>query len=239
MNNIYTLPILSLILSITTIIIFFIYVFQLKKKIKKRATQNTGQVHLSFQRERIENEIYDATSKLVSDSLRFSDTNHLLIKTSSNDITISPGTTDYSFFSDLGINLSEINVEDKLITCLMPFHKNFDKLYANIKNTCAMQHYHCIRSDEKFITGNILKYTVELILKSQVLIAVLDGRNPNVFYEIGIAHSIGKNVILLSDYSRMGDIPFDLQSNRLIFYKSPQDLQDKLSKSLKSIHHDT
>mgnify|MGYP003214912618 FL=1 len=120
----------------------------------------------------------------------------------------------------------------------MPFHKSFDRLYDTIKKTCSSVDFQCTRSDDEFKTGNILKYTLELILKSQIIIAVMDGRNPNVFYEIGIAHSIGKTVILLANYSKMEDIPFNLKSNRFIFYKNYNELNSELSNALKSVTND-
>lgn len=48
------------------------------------------------------------------------------------------------------------------------------------------------------------------------MICDLSGRNPNVFYEAGIAHTMGKEVILLA--SHKSDVPFDLQHLRYIPY---------------------
>lgn len=62
-------------------------------------------------------------------------------------------------------------------------------------------------------------------------------QNPNVFYEIGIAHSIGKTVILIANMSRIDEIPFDLRSDRLLLYSNPNDLSKKLSDVLKNIHY--
>ena len=58
------------------------------------------------------------------------------------------------------------------------------------------------------------------------------------FFEIGIAHSIGKTVILLANYSKMEDIPFNLKSNRFIFYKNYNELNSELSNALKSVTND-
>ena len=51
---------------------------------------------------------------------------------------------------------------------------------------------------------------------AQFIIADVTGRNPNVFYELGIAHTLGKDVILITQDS--GDIPFDLTHLRHIQY---------------------
>lgn len=76
-----------------------------------------------------------------------------------------------------------------------------------------------------------------MMFDAQLIVAVLDGKNPNVFYEIGIAHSIGKTVILIANMSRIDEIPFDLRSDRLLLYSNPNDLSKKLSDVLKNIHY--
>jgi hypothetical protein len=44
----------------------------------------------------------------------------------------------------------------------------------------------------------------------------LTGKNGNVFYEAGIAHSLGKDVILITQSA--DDVPFDLRHLRYIQY---------------------
>jgi hypothetical protein len=57
---------------------------------------------------------------------------------------------------------------------------------------------------------------VSLIDRSRVVICDCTGRNPNVFYEIGIAHTLGREVILISQSQE--DIPFDLRHLRYVSY---------------------
>jgi hypothetical protein len=52
--------------------------------------------------------------------------------------------------------------------------------------------------------------------RSCVVICNCTGRNPNVFYEIGIAHTLGREVILITQIE--GDIPFDLRHLRYVRY---------------------
>jgi hypothetical protein len=59
------------------------------------------------------------------------------------------------------------------------------------------------------------------ILKADVILCEMSGKNPNVFYELGLAHAIGKAVILLSH--KKSDIPFDLQHVRAILYHPEKD----------------
>ena len=117
------------------------------------------------------------------------------------------------------------------------FHKSFDKTYLTIKDACQSNGYECYRSDTPYNPGKLLNQIVQLILDSQLIVAVLDGKNPNVFYEIGLAHSIGETVILIANMSNVKDIPFDLRSDRLLLYSNPKDLKNKLSNILGTIHY--
>ncbi len=54
------------------------------------------------------------------------------------------------------------------------------------------------------------------INSAKVLVAELTTRNPNVFYELGLAHAMKKPVVLVS--ARKEDVPFDLQHIRVIYY---------------------
>ena len=85
--------------------------------------------------------------------------------------------------------------------------------------------------------SNLRKYIVMKIIQAQFVIAVLDGRNPNVLYEVGIAHAIGKLVILLVKREKSNDLPENLKGNRLLIYKNEDDLFDQLSLTLSSIEY--
>ena len=51
---------------------------------------------------------------------------------------------------------------------------------------------------------------------AKVLVAELTSRNPNVYYELGIAHALQKPVVLIS--SNEEDVPFDVRHIRVIYY---------------------
>lgn len=73
-----------------------------------------------------------------------------------------------------------------------------------------------IRADDLY-GQNIMEDVWQSILKAAIIICDTTGRNPNVFYELGIAHTLGKKVLLLTQ--SIDDIPFDLQAYRHIEYK--------------------
>ncbi|MBI3881460.1 MAG: hypothetical protein HY301_15525 [Verrucomicrobia bacterium] len=74
-----------------------------------------------------------------------------------------------------------------------------------------------VRADaEIFGTGKIIDQIWRGITAAKVLVTELTSRNPNVFYELGLAHALGKPVVLVS--SNELDVPFDLKHIRVIYY---------------------
>jgi len=69
-----------------------------------------------------------------------------------------------------------------------------------------------------------------MILSAEVVVADITGRNANVFYELGIAHTLGKPVILITQTTE--DIPFDLNRYRHVIYEDNADGYDKLQRGV-------
>lgn len=76
------------------------------------------------------------------------------------------------------------------------------------------------RADDLFRSSNIVHDVWHLVSSSKVMLADLTGKNPNVFYELGLAHAARKPVLLVTQ--TMDDVPFDLRALRVITY----DVQD-------------
>jgi len=117
---------------------------------------------------------------------------------------------------------------------LMPFSDPFNKYYeviiAPAIESCGIRSE---RADSLFGPANIVFDIWEGIKRARILIAELTGRNPNVMYELGLAHAIEKPVILLTQ--DINDVPFDLRSLRCIVYntKEPEwanKLRDEITK---------
>jgi nucleoside 2-deoxyribosyltransferase len=67
---------------------------------------------------------------------------------------------------------------------------------------------------------------MKLLVSARLIIANIDGRNPNVFYELGIAHALDKPVIIIS--RNIPDIAFDIKGMRMILYKNHRELKRDL-----------
>ena len=83
------------------------------------------------------------------------------------------------------------------IFVLMPFSDEFDDVYKlGIKPACEKVGAYAERVDEQIFKETILQRIYNQIAKADIIISEMTGRNPNVFYETGYAHALGKNVIL-------------------------------------------
>ena len=100
---------------------------------------------------------------------------------------------------------------------MMPFAKEFDPIYGHLlKAVLEDAGFEVSRADAIKGQNNILSDVIEGIENNDLIVADLTGANANVFYELGIAHTLGKPVILVTQ--RMEDVPFDLKSYRVLKY---------------------
>jgi hypothetical protein len=82
------------------------------------------------------------------------------------------------------------NIEPSLVSVMMPFHPRFDGVYAALKSATESAGLHCRRADDIWENPAVMQDVVSLIDRSHIVICDCTGRNPNVFYEIGIAHTL-------------------------------------------------
>lgn len=107
----------------------------------------------------------------------------------------------------------------KFVFVLMPFDPSFDDIYKfGIKETCDKLGAYAERVDEQIFKERILDRIYNQISKADLIIADMTGRNPNVYYEVGYTHGIGKHVVLITKDAK--DIPFDLKHFPHIVYDS-------------------
>jgi hypothetical protein len=126
------------------------------------------------------------------------------------------------------------NIEPTLISAMMPFDASFDPVFEALRGVAGATGLRCRRADDMWESPTVMQDVVSLIDRSRVVIADCTGRNPNVFYEIGIAHTLGREVILLTQNDT--DIPFDLRHLRYVHYLNNREgltaLSDRLRERL-------
>jgi len=125
-------------------------------------------------------------------------------------------------------------VEENLCFVLMPFGPKWSrKLFEqHIKPTGNKLGFDVYRADDIYGVTGIMHDVWIYINRARVVIADLTTRNPNVFYEVGLAHAIGKDVILITQ--NIADVPFDLQSLRCVVYSLELDGPDKFGSDLEN-----
>ena len=105
-------------------------------------------------------------------------------------------------------------------TCfvMMPFADPIGSYYATVYQPAIERaKLKSVRADaDIYGTGKIIDQIWRGIQSARVLVAELTGRNPNVLYELGLAHALRKPVVLVS--SNKDDVPFDVQHVRVIYY---------------------
>lgn len=112
-----------------------------------------------------------------------------------------------------------ITVDPNLCFVIMPFSSDeLNDVYdyfikPAIEEKCNLT---CERGDDVFGSNVIMDDIRAAIEKANIVVADLTGKNANVFYEVGIAHTLNKPVLLLSQF--MDDVPFDLRHRRVLLY---------------------
>lgn len=108
------------------------------------------------------------------------------------------------------------NIEQQLVSVMMPFDARFNNVYAAIQQAAANCDLISRRVDEIWEAPGIIQDVVNLIDRARIVVCDCTDRNPNVFYEAGIAHTLGREVILITQSQH--DVPFDLRHLRYLLY---------------------
>ncbi len=121
-------------------------------------------------------------------------------------------------------------IEQTLVSAMMPFHPDFNDVYGSIEGAAQANDLLCRRADNIWESPLVMQDVVSLIDRSKIIVCDCSGRNPNVFYEIGIAHTLGREVILITQSE--ADIPFDLRHLRHLQYHNNEQGRSELQQNL-------
>ena len=86
-----------------------------------------------------------------------------------------------------------IDLEEITNTCfvVMPFHSLFESEYNRVIRPAIEEvGLECVRGDEIYKEQSIVQDIWRSIRSARVIVAELTNRNPNVMYEIGLAHAL-------------------------------------------------
>lgn len=184
-------------------------------------------------RSHLERQLMELNTKFSSSEGRWQELNHLVLA-GQGEKNITPESSSKvqptEFLLSHGIEASKLEIQSDLIFVLTSFHDDLRDEFQIVTQVGQELGFKVCRGDEKVSQGDIFPQLLQLLATAKVIVANISGRNPNVFYELGIAHALDKPVILLAH--NQTDVPFDIRSKRIVFYQTNDELRDRLSTML-------
>jgi len=127
---------------------------------------------------------------------------------------------------------------------IMPFDDEIaNRVYElSTKSICNEFDLEVRRADEIFTPNPILDDIVAAIEESTVVIADISGKNPNVFYELGMSHMLKRTQTILITHEEYNGTPFDIAHFRIIKYEDSisgkENYENQLRRTLQHLLRD-
>ncbi len=132
------------------------------------------------------------------------------------------------------VKISDYTVATQKPLCfvLMQYSSPYNELYTKIiKPVCSGEfELNVVRADEIYGPGQIVEDILKSIKEAKIVIAEVSPNNANVYYELGYANALNKNVILIADKNT--ELPFDIRNTRTLFYENTIDGTDRVKDGL-------
>ena len=126
-------------------------------------------------------------------------------------------------------------MEKRKVFVIMPFQDGFFDVYETLKKE-FMKEFDFSNANDEGNPQNIMKDVIQPIYEADIVLADLTGLNPNVMYELGVAHSFNKKTIVITQ-DDPNTSPFDLKQYRAKYYNTHflkfSELIEYLQKTLK------
>jgi hypothetical protein len=144
--------------------------------------------------------------------------------------TLNALTGDISGFAKDVVSLAERMVAPRNVFVVMSFKREFVEVFASCKEICREFKLEAERTDESTSLERITPRIEKGIRRSAFVIADVSELSPNVFYEVGYAKGLGKDVIVTAKKGKK--LPFDIADVPTIFWEIQDDLKVGLRKCL-------
>jgi hypothetical protein len=134
-------------------------------------------------------------------------------------------------------SIPNVAIDNRSVAVMMPF-AGFDSVYQSIGSACSSAGLTCLRADNIWENSVIIQDIVNLIYRAQIVVVDFSNKNPNVMYETGIAHTLGKTVVPIAQ--SIQDIPSDMVHHRALIYHNNreglQTLERELTEKLRNLN---
>lgn len=119
---------------------------------------------------------------------------------------------------------------------VMPFNnETSNEVYTHcIKPVCSSFKLDLFRADEIFTSNIVMDDVISSIYDASIVIADISGMNPNVLYELGMAHILKKTQTIMIYHGEYSDVPFDIAHVRIIRYQNTIKGKSDFERSLKA-----
>lgn len=136
-----------------------------------------------------------------------------------------------------GTACSGLEIDASVVAVMIPFRPEFDDVRNAMGEACRKNGLTLKAADDVWEDSILIKDILNLIRTSCIVIVDFTGKNPNVMYETGVAHALGKEVIPVTQ--AMEDVPFDVRHFRALEYKNNEtgrrDLENRLAERIDTI----
>jgi len=143
--------------------------------------------------------------------------------------------TEWGHLAIQTINLVEKIVTPPSVFVIMSFREAelYTELYSTIKQVCERYEYTARNVDESNLFSRIIPEIMRQIRHCAFVIADVTEAKPNVFYELGLAHGLGKEVILIA--KKGTKLPFDITDIPVLFWEGFTRFAEELRKRVEAI----
>lgn len=227
MNDISILTLLGTAFSIFTAIMAVGFIY-LQRNRESRYNEEKHRIEMDLLRKNLESQVYNLTEKSEKNSKQWEDSIHMQLSANKS----APDKSEVklnSFLRNAGLTEWDLD-QERMIFVLTPFHPKYEDEYDVIKSVCEESGFKCIRGDEQNFSSDIFPHVLKNIVKARIVIANVSGRNPNVLYELGLAHALDKSTIIVSRL--LDDVPVDIKSKKIVTYKDDLSLENNLKTEL-------
>ena len=114
----------------------------------------------------------------------------------------------------------------------MQFSEPYNEVYRDAVEPLVREiGFEPLRLDDVHSPGIIINDIINNLSESSIVLAEISEKNANVYYELGLAHALGKPTLLMA--VKGTSLPFDVGPHRCIFYDNTIAGRGKLQESLK------
>ena len=111
------------------------------------------------------------------------------------DVSSEPSEGRRIVFAPGAFEIPDDPLDPCLVSAMMPFDLEFSATYEAVKEAARQTGFRCIRADDIWEHSTVMQDIFSVIFRSYIVVCDFSERNPNVFYEAGIAHTLGKHVV--------------------------------------------